>query len=306
LRDNIKILVIEDDPAIMLGLQELLKYENYDVINYSDGKQGFEAALHEQPDLIILDINLPSINGFEVCRKLRQKNFLNPITILTSRNDQVDRIIALELGAVDYITKPFDSRELLARIHAQLMNAERLGIREESARAKKSSRRLLAVMFTDMKDYSRKMNINEKLALSLLEIHNKVVKDEVSSHQGKIVEIIGDAFVATFDSAVKAVECANEIQERFRLYSEMKGPDEQIEVRIGIHLGDIIVQKDKIKGDTVNIAARIQQNSVPGEVTMSENVYTTVRNKIKFEAEYIEEFYFKNIKDPVKLYRLKL
>lgn len=304
--NNTKIVIIEDDPAIMMGLQELLKYENYDVLCCQDGKQGFETALHEQPDLIILDINLPSLNGFEVCRKLRQKNFLNPIIILTSRNDQIDRIIGLELGACDYITKPFDSRELLARIHAQLTNIERLEIKGESARAKKSVRKLLAVMFTDMKDYSRKMNINEKLALNILEIHNKIVKETVNFHQGKIVEIIGDAFVATFESAVKAVECAYDIQEKFRLYSRMKSPDEQIEVRIGIHIGDIIVHKDKIKGDAVNIAARIQQNSFPGDVTVSENVYTTVRNKIRFKAEYIDEFCFKNIKDPVKLYRLTL
>jgi DNA-binding response OmpR family regulator len=302
----IEILIIEDDPAIMLGLQELLQHENYDILNCEDGRQGLETAIREKPDVIILDINLPSMNGFEVCRKLRDQNYLNPVIMLTSRNEPMDKIIGLELGACDYVTKPFNSRELLARIHSQLQNTERLGQKGEAGRSRKTGRMLLAVMFTDMKDYSRKMNINEKLALNLLEIHNKVVKEAINIHQGKIVEIIGDAFVATFDSAVKAVECAHDIQEKFKLYNELKSPDEQIEIRIGIHLGDIILHKDKIKGDAVNIAARIQQNSAAGDVTVSENVYTTVRNKIKFKAEYIDEFYFKNIKDPVKLYRLKL
>ena len=300
-----RILLIEDDPAIQTGMKELLELENYHVIVCSDGKEGFETALKKNPDLILLDINLPSMNGLNVCRKLREKNFQNPIIMLTSRGEQVDKVLGLELGANDYVTKPFDSRELIARIHSQLRHKENINERvykENLIDSESSSRKLLAIMFTDIKDYSRKMGSNEKLAIKLLGIHNEIVKDVVNFYDGKIKEIIGDAFVLSFDSALKCVECACEIQKKFRSYNEKAAAEEKIEIRIGIHLGDVLEYENKIIGDAVNIAARIQENAIPGGVTMSESVYSAIRNKVQFNIIFTGEKNFKNIKEPVNIY----
>jgi two-component system OmpR family response regulator len=116
--DN-KVLVVEDDP----NLRETLKYnlckEGYDVITASDGEKAIEVARREKPDLLILDIMLPKINGFEVCRILR-KEVTMPILMLTAKADETDKIVGLEIGADDYMTKPFSMRELLARVRAML------------------------------------------------------------------------------------------------------------------------------------------------------------------------------------------
>jgi len=118
-----KILVVEDDA----NLQETLKYnlhkEGYDVATASDGEQALEVARKEKPALIILDIMLPKLNGFEVCRILR-KEMTVPILMLTAKVDETDKIVGLEIGADDYMTKPFSIRELLARVRAMLRRAK--------------------------------------------------------------------------------------------------------------------------------------------------------------------------------------
>jgi len=304
-----KILIIEDDPAILKGLEELLKIENYDVIICSDGIKGFKKVIQKQPELVLLDINLPSMSGFEVCKRLRERSFVNPIIMLTCRDEQIDRIVGLELGANDYITKPFDQRELLARIRSNLSSAERLKLKKNSSEINSGElikRKLLAIMFTDMEDYSKKMNANERLALDLLEIHNKILKEKIMQHGGKIVEIIGDAFLVTFDSAVKSVECAYDIQAKLISRNHGKKSLEQIIIRIGIHLGDVFEYDNNIKGDAVNTAARIQQAAKPGCIFISENVYDAVKNKVNFNFEYSGEFSFKNIIQPFRLYKIIL
>lgn len=115
-----KILLIEDDPAICLSLTDILESEHYDISNVRDGSDGLTMAVYENFDLILLDQMLPTMNGIDVCRALRQKNIDIPIIMLTSKNDEATKILAFEIGADDYITKPFSINELLARVKAVL------------------------------------------------------------------------------------------------------------------------------------------------------------------------------------------
>jgi DNA-binding response OmpR family regulator len=112
------VLVVEDDAAIQLGLKDNLEEEGHDVITTSDGEAGYRAARERTPDLMILDLMLPKMSGLEVCRKLRAEGFLAPILVLTARGEESDRVFGLDLGADDYVTKPFSIRELLARVRA--------------------------------------------------------------------------------------------------------------------------------------------------------------------------------------------
>jgi two-component system OmpR family response regulator len=116
--DN-KVLIVEDDANLLETLKYNLRKEGYDVVTASDGEQAVAIARREKPDLIILDIMLPKINGFEVCRILR-KEMTTPILMLTAKADETDKIVGLEIGADDYVTKPFSMRELLARVRAML------------------------------------------------------------------------------------------------------------------------------------------------------------------------------------------
>ena len=118
-----RILVIEDDPAILRGLADNLACESHDVLTAGDGEHGYSLARSAKPELIVLDLMLPHMSGYELCRKLRAENVATPIVMLTARGDEADRVVGLDLGADDYITKPFSVRELLARIRAVLRRA---------------------------------------------------------------------------------------------------------------------------------------------------------------------------------------
>jgi len=115
-----KILIIEDDPAVVEGLKEHLKSEHFDVITSGSGENGYQMAKTENADLILLDLILPDIDGTDVCRRLRNDGIHTPVVMLTGRKDEIDKIIGLEIGADDYVTKPFNTRELIARIKAIL------------------------------------------------------------------------------------------------------------------------------------------------------------------------------------------
>ena len=113
-----RILIIEDDSAILRGLKDNLEYESYEVLTAADGEEGYHLIKEKKPDLIILDLMLPKMNGYELCRKVRNEGVTTPILMLTARGEEMDRVLGLDLGADDYVTKPFSVPELLARIRA--------------------------------------------------------------------------------------------------------------------------------------------------------------------------------------------
>ncbi len=113
-----RILIIEDDAAILRGLKDNLEYESYEVQTAADGEEGYFLIKEKKPDLIILDLMLPKMNGYELCRKVRNEGVTTPILMLTARSEEMDRVHGLDLGADDYVTKPFSVPELLARIRA--------------------------------------------------------------------------------------------------------------------------------------------------------------------------------------------
>lgn len=114
------ILIIEDDPAMRMGLQDNLELEGYRIFSADSATQGMQLALQERPDLIILDVMLPDGDGLSICRHLRAQGLETPIIMLTAKGQEIDKVLGLEMGADDYVVKPFGLRELLARIHAQL------------------------------------------------------------------------------------------------------------------------------------------------------------------------------------------
>jgi len=136
------ILVVEDEPALQETLAYNLKKEGYTVETVGDGLVALASARNLKPDLIVLDLMLPGIDGFEVCRILR-KEMTTPILMLTARDDEIDRVVGLEVGADDYLTKPFSMRELMARVKAQLRRArlmrEELGNQNAATQQEKLS-----------------------------------------------------------------------------------------------------------------------------------------------------------------------
>jgi len=119
-----RILIVEDEPDLARGLEINLRREGYEVLKAGTGDQGLQLAFQENPDLILLDVMLPGMNGFDLCRLLRQKGYEAPIIMLTARGEEIDRVLGLELGADDYVPKPFGIRELIARIRVRLRRSK--------------------------------------------------------------------------------------------------------------------------------------------------------------------------------------
>jgi len=118
--DRRRILLVEDEPGLVLTLTDRLSSEGYDVVSATDGPAGLARAVGDSWDLILLDVMLPGRSGFDVCRDLRQQGVATPVIMLTARGQVIDKVLGLKLGADDYLTKPFDMMELLARIEVQL------------------------------------------------------------------------------------------------------------------------------------------------------------------------------------------
>lgn len=118
-----KILIVEDEPSLVFTLKDTLEAENYHVIVVTDGAEAVQTVQDVEPDLMILDLMLPNVSGYDICKKIRDLKFTFPIIMLTARDQEIDKVTGLNIGADDYITKPFGVKELLARIKARLRRA---------------------------------------------------------------------------------------------------------------------------------------------------------------------------------------
>src|SRR5215469_2962147 len=127
-----KILIVEDEPNMVAGLRDNFEYEGFEVVTALDGAEGLERALKDSPDLVLLDVMMPRMSGLDVCKQLKAKRPSIPIIMLTARGQEVDKVVGLELGADDYVTKPFSIRELLARVKAVLRRSRTLPKEQDS------------------------------------------------------------------------------------------------------------------------------------------------------------------------------
>ncbi|MBI3756652.1 MAG: adenylate/guanylate cyclase domain-containing protein [Deltaproteobacteria bacterium] len=137
---------------------------------------------------------------------------------------------------------------------------------EPAPPAADGSRKLTALMFTDIVGFSRQMGANEAHMLRRLAVHNQLIQHAVTEHHGHVIKTIGDAFLVDFPSVVNAVQCAQHIQQQFKLHNAEKEATEQIHIRIGVHLGDIVQQDGDVFGDGVNVASRLQGLAAPDTI----------------------------------------
>jgi two-component system alkaline phosphatase synthesis response regulator PhoP len=120
----IRLLVVEDDPKMLKGLAMFFGSQGYEVISAADGEEGLSKAIGENPQVVILDVMLPKMNGFDVCKRIRQENPRLPIILLTAKGEEIDKVVGLEIGADDYVVKPFSPKELEARVRALIRRSE--------------------------------------------------------------------------------------------------------------------------------------------------------------------------------------
>jgi len=167
-------------------------------------------------------------------------------------------------------------------------------------------RKLAAIMFTDMVGYTVLSQKNEALALELLKEHQELLRPLFTQHHGTEIKTIGDAFLVEFGSAVEAARCAVDIQKTLMAHTSVVTPERRIQLRIGLHVGDVVYEEGDMLGDGVNIASRIEPLAEPGGICISEDVAHQVRNKIDGSLEKLGERKLKGITEPVTVYRLVL
>src|SRR5437867_5600715 len=167
-------------------------------------------------------------------------------------------------------------------------------------------RKLTAILSADVKGYSRLMGEDDEATVRTLTTHREVMTTLIRQHRGRVVDSPGDNLLAEFASVVDAVRCAVEIQRELEARNAELPPNRRMEFRIGINVGDVIVEGEKIYGDGVNIAARLEGLAEAGGICISGTVYDQVKNKLSLGYEYLGEQAVKNIAEPIRVYRVRL
>lgn len=303
-----KVLLVDDDEKLRMLVTEYLEGYGFQVRALPDGRSVLSTIRNESPDIVILDIMLPGKDGLEVLKEIRSE-FSVAVIMLTAKGDDADRIVGLELGADDYLPKPFNPRELLARIKAVTRRAASQGLAgavAERTTSQSVQRQLKAILSADVKDYSRLMSNDEMWTIHTLKDYRALIASHVRSHQGRVVDSPGDNLLAEFGSVVHAVECAVEIQRNLSSRNTTLPHEKRMEYRIGVNLGDVVIDRGKLYGDGVNIAARIEKLADPGGVAVSGTVFDEIENKLPLSCEYIGEHTVKNIQKPIRVFRIRI
>ena len=300
-----KVLLVDDDEKLRKLVAEYLEGYGFQVTALPDSRSVLSTIRNESPDIVILDIMLPGKDGLEVLKEIRSE-FSVAVIMLTAKGDDADRIVGLELGADDYLPKPFNPRELLARIKAVTRRIPSQGVGGADVTSQAIRRQLKAILSADVKDYSRLMSENEMWTIQTLKDCRALIASHVRSCQGRVVDSPGDNLLAEFGSVVHAAECAVEIQRNLSTRNKTLPDDKRMEYRIGVNLGDVVIDRGKLYGDGVNIAARIEKLADPGGIAVSGTVYDEIENKLPLSCEFIGEHTVKNILKPIRVYRIKI
>ena len=309
-----RILVIEDEPANIQTLSTLLKERGYNINIATNGRQGLEVLERIRPDLILLDIMMPEIDGFETCRRIKASTAWReiPIIFLTAKTDTADIVRGFELGAVDYVAKPFNAHELLARVNTHLTldylhrENERLLLNVLPASiANKLKQQVgiiadrfddVSVLFADIVEFTP---LSARLSpTELIESLNRVFSgfDELADHHKlEKIKTIGDGYMVAgglieqnADHLAAMATMALAMHENVRkLNSEFGG----LSLRIGLQVGSVIAGVIGIRkfiydvwGDTVNTASRLESHGAPGRTHVSEMVFERLQGRFAFEA----------------------
>ncbi len=330
-----KILVVDDAVHIRKILQFSLVKKGYKVVLAPNGHKALDIAMGPgPPDLILLDVMMPQMDGYAVIQQLKTHPDARyiPVILLSAKGQKKDIVKGLEAGADDYITKPFNFEAIHDKIRQLIKEAISSGRRRDGdpsridedrppsmsglataspvprspspSRSQVPGRRHYAIMLTDIVGFSQGMEVDEDHAYLRLLKHNEIIRGAISKNHGDEIKTIGDAFLVRFKKAMDAVQASIEIQHRLAAYNRHKEMPDRIMVRIGIHIGDIMITEDDVFGNGVNIASRVEPLAEPGGVCITRDVYDAVRAGLKIRTIALGPRELKNIKERVEIYRI--
>jgi class 3 adenylate cyclase len=308
-----RILVVDDAPANIQAVAGILKGEGYQLAVATSGRQALDLLERTRPDLVLLDVMMPELDGFETCRRIKDSTAWReiPVIFLTARNEVADIVKGFEAGAVDYVAKPFNAAELLARVNTHLtldrLNRENLRLLLNVLPARiaerlKHQEGIIAERFEDVSIlFADIVNFTPMAAHlppgELVEFLNRVFScfDElVEKHGLEKIKTIGDAYMVAGglpeprrDHLMAISRLALDMQEQARKFQNPQG---NLSIRIGLHIGSVVAGVIGIRkfiydvwGDTVNTASRLESHGAPGKIHVSEAVYLRLRDGFSFE-----------------------
>jgi len=318
------ILVIDDMNQIRSILRFSLEKRGYNVLVANSGQRGLDiASSGTPPDLIILDVMMPKMDGYEVIRRLKEADCTRhiPIIFLTAKAQKQDVLKGMEAGANDYVVKPFIFDDINRKVEKFLgVNVENLETEKaekpatipakgahkaiDSTKEQTPGRMLAAILITDIVGFSKEMENDEEHTYSKLLITNDMIREIILQNRGEEIKTVGDSFLIKFNSVVDAVNAGINIQNAFGEHNKDKNSVDQISIRIGIHIGDILLRDDDVFGDGINVASRIVPLADPGGICISADAYNLVKKIIHIEVMSLGIKELKNIKDPPEIFKI--
>ena len=305
-----RILIVEDAPANIQALSAILKAESYQISVAINGRQALDVLDRVRPDLILLDVMMPEMDGFETCQRIKQSTAWReiPIIFLTAKTETADIVRGFELGAVDYVAKPFNAHELLARVRTHLTldylfrENQRLLLNvlpASIAEKLKQQKGIIAERFDDVTvlfaDIVGFTPLSAKLSpTELVELLNEVFSafDELAGERGvEKIKTIGDAYMAAGGLVeANADHLATVADMAIEMHRKVRQLDNGLALRIGIHVGRVVAGVIGIRkftydiwGDTVNIASRLESQGATGRIHVSGEVFRRLQDRFAFE-----------------------
>ncbi|MEE8350451.1 MAG: response regulator [Acidobacteriota bacterium] len=340
------ILVVDDDVLIRESLFEFFNGEGFVCEAAENGREALHKLLSKEFALVISDINMPEMSGLQLLEHLSRNFPDVAVMMITAQDDVETAVLAMRQGAADYIIKPFNLDRILSKVNRTLRrrlhglgqpsnfyNPEstipvthspgKTPIRRVNSQSGQFSkrdlypvseervdappqRRLAAIMFTDIVNYCALTQRNEDLALTLLEEHQTLIRSICLKYQGQEIKSTGDGFLIEFGSALEAARCAIEMQRRLAERNQIVQADSRIQIRIGLHLGDVVHRENDIFGDGVNIASRLEGMADPEGICISEDLAHQIQNKIEEPIVKLAPSTLKNIHRPMDIFKIVL
>jgi adenylate cyclase len=314
---RVLVLAVDDDPAELALMRKLIPRLGYDILEASDGLQAVKLIRERRPDLVLLDVLIPGLDGFGVCRRVRSTPELAglPILLLTALDQAEDLATGLEAGANDFLAKPFHEMELTARVRSLLRSkalqdrlADILGRYTSESVAQRilrdpinavrlgGDRRRVTTVFADLRGYTALAAEHPpETTLRLLNSYLAIVNEAVEAREGTVADLMGDGVFALFgapiahdDDPIRAVEAALDMQSGVARHVIPELPDLRLQLGVGITTGDVVagnVGSERrmhyaVVGDSVNIAARLQASAGPAQILVDEATHEGVRDSV--------------------------
>jgi class 3 adenylate cyclase len=306
------VLVVDDDPEVLRIMVDMLEADGCLVLSATDPERALRLLDALAVDVVVSDVMMPGLNGLQVLALARKRNPTVEVVLVTGYGSREVAAAASEAGAYACLEKPLDFDRLVQTVRAarQRRGGPPGGFEPDgppsapTGRPRSAYRRLTAILSADVEGYSRLMGEDEIATVARLSVYREIMTTLIVQHAGRVVDMAGDNLLAEFPSAVDAVRCGVAVQQRLRVANARLPANRRMRMRIGINVGDILVEEGRIYGDAVNVAARLEGLAEGGGICISGILYDLVRTKLAVGFEPLGEHTVKNIADPVRVYRV--